>query len=115
MIIQRISSNRAASGLYVFNNNNYNQAGSIPVNPVKPVKKLPGFESGEEQKRPAAIYQQNGSPDGIQAAGTKQIDSIKNEYMSSGKAEYNTSNMYERQRMATEGTVLIGMNIDTFA
>ncbi|MCX4328727.1 MAG: hypothetical protein OSJ45_15825 [Lachnospiraceae bacterium] len=115
MIIQRISSNKAANGLYVFNNNNYNNVNNVPVNPVKPVKKLPGLERGEEQKRPAAIYQQGNDTEGIQAAGTKQIDSIKNEYMASGKAEYDTSNMYERHRMATEGTVLIGMNIDTFA
>ncbi len=106
MIIQRISSNRAASNLYVFNNNNYSQVNGVPVNPVRPVKKLPG---------PAVIYQKENGAAPVQAQGTKQIDAIKNEYMSSGKAEYDTSNIYERERMATEGTVLLGMNFDTFA
>lgn len=114
MTIQRISGNREASHLYVFNNNNYNMADNIPVNPVKPVKKLPGF-GGEEHRQPAAIYQQDNSTGAVKATGTKQIDAIKNGYMSSSKAEYNTSNMYERQRMAAEGTVLTGMNFDMFA
>lgn len=115
MIIQRISSNRAANNLYIFNNNNYSQVNGVPVNPVRPVKKLPGLERGEEQRHPAAIYQQDNGAAPIQAQGTKQIDAIKNEYMSSGKAEYDTSNIYERERMAAEGTVLLGMNFDIFA
>lgn len=113
MIIQRISSNRAANNLYIFNNNNYSQVNSVPVNPVRPVKKLPGLERGEEQKPPAVIYQHEN--EAVQAQGTKQIDAIKNEYMSSGKAEYDTNNIYERERMSAEGTVLLGMNFDTFA
>ena len=115
MIIQRISSNRAASNLYVFNNNNYSQVNGVPVNPVRPVKKLPGLERDEEQRSPAVIYQKENGAAPVQAQGTKQIDAIKNEYMSSGKAEYDPSNIYERERMATEGTVLLGMNFDTFA
>ena len=111
MIIQRISSNRAASNLYVFNNNNYSQVNGVPVNPVRPVKKLPGLERDEEQRSPAVIYQKENGAAPVQAQGTKQIDAIKNEYMS----EYDTSNIYERERMATEGTVLLGMNFDTFA
>ena len=115
MIIQRISSNKAANGLYIFNNNNYNNVNNVPVNPVKPVKKLPGSGSGEEYKQPAAIYRQDNSMGAAQAPGTKQVDAIKNGYMSLSKAEYNTSNIYERQRMAAESTVLTGMNFDMFA
>ena len=115
MIIQRISSNKAASGLYVFNNNNYSQVNGVPVNPVRPVRKLPGLEREEEQRNTAVIYQKDNGTAPVQAQGTKQVDAIKNEYMSSGKAEYDTSNIYERERMATEGTVLIGMNFDAFA
>jgi len=114
MIIQRISSNKAASNLYVFNNHNYSQANGVPVNPVRTVKKLPGLERGGE-RQPAVIYQHDNGSAPAHAQGTKQIDAIKNEYMSSGKAEYDTSNIYERERMATEGTVLLGMNFDTFA
>lgn len=113
MIIQRISSNKAASNLYIFNNNNYSQVNGVPVNPVRPVKKLPGLERGEEQRQPAVIYQHENKA--VQAQGTRQIDAIKNEYISSGKAEYDTSNIYERERMSAEGTVLLGMNFDTFA
>ena len=36
-------------------------------------------------------------------------------YAYSNKASYDMDNMYERQRMASESTVLLGMNIDTFA
>ncbi|MCI9079221.1 MAG: hypothetical protein HFH68_09910 [Lachnospiraceae bacterium] len=115
MIIQRISGNRAANHLYVFNNNNYSQVNGVPVNPVKPVRKLPGLERGEDERRPAVIYGQDNGAAPARAQGTKQIDAIKNEYMSSGKAEYDTSNIYERERMAAEGTVLLGMNFDTFA
>ncbi len=115
MIIQRISSNKAASGLYVFNNNNYSQVNGVPVNPVRPVRKLPGLEREEEQRNTAVIYQKDNGTAPVQAQGTKQVDVIKNEYMSSGKAEYDTSNIYERERMATEGTVLLGMNFDAFA
>ena len=115
MIIHRISSNKAASGLYVFNNNNYSQVNGVPVNPVRPVRKLPGLEREEEQRNTAVIYQKDNGTAPVQAQGTKQVDAIKNEYMSSGKAEYDTSNIYERERMATEGTVLLGMNFDAFA
>ena len=115
MIIQRISSNKAASGLYVFNNNNYSQVNGVPVNPVRPVRKLPGLEREEEQRNTAVIYQKDNGTAPVQAQGTKQVDAIKNEYMSSGKAEYDTSNIYERERMATEVTVLLGMNFDAFA
>lgn len=112
MIIQRISSNNAANNLYIFKNNNYSQVKSVPVAPVKFVRKLAGLEDGEI--KPAAIYQQGKESSAIQASGTKQIDSIKDEYASSEKADYNTSNIYERQKMATEGTVLLGMNYDEF-
>jgi len=114
MIIQRISSNKAANNLYIFNNNNYSQVQKVPVTPVKPVKKLPGMVE-KEDKRPAAVYQHDNGPAAIQSPGTKQIDTIRDEYASSGKADYDTNNIYERQRMATEGTVLLGMNYDEFA
>lgn len=113
MIIQRISSNKAANNLYIFNNNNYSQVKSTAVTPVKPVKEL-GSLTGKDKKEPAAIYQQDKELSAIQASGMKQIDAIKNEYASSEKADYNTDNIYERQKMATEGTVLLGMNYDEF-
>lgn len=114
MIVQRISSNKAANNLYIFKNNNYSQVKSAPVTPVKSVRKLTNLEGGEDRKQPAAIYQQDKELSAIQASGTKQIDAIKNEYASSEKADYNTGNIYERQKMATEGTVLLGMNYDEF-
>lgn len=115
MIIQRISSNAAASNLYIFNDRNYSQVRKASVEPVKSVRKLPGFEEDGEKRKPAAIYQQGREETLVQASSVKQVDAIKNEYALSDKADYNTGNMYERQRMATEGTVLIGMNFDTFA
>lgn len=60
MIIQRISSNKAASGLYVFNNNNYSQVNGVPVNPVRPVRKLPGLEREEEQRNTAGTGNKTG-------------------------------------------------------
>lgn len=114
MIVQRISSNKAANNLYIFNNNNYSQVKSAPVTPIKPVKELGGLAGKENKKDPAAIYQKDKELSAVQASGTKQIDAIKNEYASSEKVDYNTDSIYERKRMATEGTVLLGMNYDEF-
>lgn len=112
MIVQRISTNKAANNLYIFNNNNYSQVKSTPVKPVRPVKELVGLADKNNKKEPAAIYQQDKGLSAVQASGMKQIDAIKNEYASSEKVDYNTDSIYERQRMATEGTVLLGMNYD---
>lgn len=114
MIVQRISSNKAANNLYIFNNNNYSQVKSAPVTPIKSVKKLGELGGKDDSKQPAAIYRQDKELSAVQASGTKQIDAIKDEYASAQKADYNTKNIYERQKMATEGTVLLGMNYDKF-
>ncbi len=114
MIVQRISSNKAANNLYIFNNNNYSQVKNASVSPIKPVKELAGLAGKEDKKEPAAIYKNDKESSEIQASGMKQIDAIKNEYASSEKVDYNTDSIYERKRMATEGTVLLGMNYDEF-
>lgn len=116
MIIQRISENKMANNLYIFNNNNYSQVKRTPVTPVKSIKKLSGAEGREDNSKSAAVYQHGeGNELEIKASGTKQIDAIKNEYSSSDKVSYDINNVYERQRMATEGTVLLGMNFDMLA
>ncbi len=112
MNVQRVSNNGISGNFYIFNNSNYRQIDKTAVTPVKPVKKLPGFTGRGDNKELAAVYKQDKMPE---ALGTKQIDSIKDGYAYSNKASYDMDNMYERQRMASESTVLLGMNIDTFA
>lgn len=112
MNVQKVSNNGISGNFYIFNNSNYRQIDKTAVTPVKPVQKLPGFTGKGDNKELAAIYKQD---EITETAGTKQIDSIKDGYAYSNKASYDMDNMYERQRMASESTVLLGMNIDTFA
>lgn len=114
MIIQRISPNVGANHLYIFNNHNYNNIKNMSVTPVKPIRKLSAFD--EDRYRHAALYQEEERHENtVSSIEAKPVNSIKEEYASVENVSYNMDNMYEREKMSAEASVLLGMNIDLFA
>lgn len=104
------------SGLYIYGNTHYNQVQSVPVTPVKPVKRAPEIAGREDRAKIAVTYSPDGSEGKTQELkSSRQTEEIRQEYADKQQASYNQSNPYEQARMATEGSVIVGMNFDMFA
>lgn len=104
------------SSSYVYGNTHYNQMQSVPVTPVKPVRRTPELVGQEDRAKIAVTYSPDGSDEKAQKLqNSKQTDEIMQEYADKQQASYNQSNPYEQARMMTEGSVIVGMNFDMFA
>ncbi len=112
MTVQRLSNTRAANRLYIFNDANYRPVRSSRVEPIRSIKKLADSPSREYIEKPTLVY--GGAARAI-VSDIEQVDSIRKEYAASDKAQYSSDNAYELQRMASDKTALLGMNIDVFA
>ena len=104
------------SSIYIYGNTHYNQMQSIPVTPVKPVKRTLGIAGQEERAKIAVTYSPDGSDEKAQKLkDSRQTEEIMQEYADKQQVSYNQSNPYEQARMMTEGSVIVGMNFDMFA
>lgn len=104
------------SSLYVYGNSHYNQMRSVPVTPVRPVKRTREVVGHEDRTLIAVTYSPDGSDEKAQKLQeSRQANDILQEYEDKRQASYNQSNPYEQARMMTEGSVIVGMNFDAFA